>query len=188
MGETYQNLHFWTVFKGLPPVEMLSLTRCEAWNEVGEVAAEAEPSHQYPIPCYSVTDGSQGAVWQNGVWCRSVDGAKLCHCIPSWRKNDIHQCLLSIYGDQAVNVSTVRGRVVCFSSADSSVKYKPRSRQPCTAVTPQNEESPDQFIHTMNYIQSYYRKNVLFFFSIAENLLSQIVLLCSLYLLLFPQK
>jgi len=50
--------------------------------------------------------------------------------------NDIHRCLLNIYGDQTVDVSTVRQWVVCFSSGDSDVKDKPHSGWPCTAVTP----------------------------------------------------
>jgi hypothetical protein len=37
--------------------------------------------------------------------------------------------------------------VARFSSGDSDVKDKPRSGQPCTAVTPRNEEHLDQLIH-----------------------------------------
>ena len=54
--------------------------------------------------------------------------------------NDIHRRLLNVYGDQTVDVSTVRRWVARFSSGDSDVKYKPRSGRPCTAVTPRNEE------------------------------------------------
>ena len=36
-----------------------------------------------------VTDGSRGAVWQIGVWHRSVYGAKVCHWIPPCRKYGI---------------------------------------------------------------------------------------------------
>jgi len=36
--------------------------------------------------------------------------------------------------------------VARFSSGNSDVKDKPRSRRPCTAVTPQNEERLDQLI------------------------------------------
>jgi len=61
--------------------------------------------------------------------------------------NDIHQCLLNVYGDQTVDVSTVRWWVVCFSSSGSDLKDKPHSGQPCTAVTPRNEEHLDQLIH-----------------------------------------
>ena len=33
---------------------------------------------------------------------------------------DIHQRLLNVYGDQTVDVSTMRWRVVCFCRADSN--------------------------------------------------------------------
>ena len=49
--------------------------------------------------------------------------------------NDIRRCLL-VYGDQTVDVSTVRRWVARFSSGVSDVKDKPRSGRPCTAVTP----------------------------------------------------
>ena len=49
--------------------------------------------------------------------------------------NDIHRRLLNVYGDQTVDVSTVRRWVACFSSGDSDVKDKSRSRRPCTAAS-----------------------------------------------------
>ena len=61
---------------------------------------------------------------------------------------DIHWCLLNVYGDQSVNVSTVRQWVMHFSSSNSYVKDMPHSRWPCTSVTLQNENLPDQLIHT----------------------------------------
>ena len=57
--------------------------------------------------------------------------------------DDIHQCLLKIYGDQRVDVSTVRWWVVHFSSGDGATKAKPHYRWPCTTVTSQNEEHLD---------------------------------------------
>jgi len=60
--------------------------------------------------------------------------------------NDIHRRLLNVYGDHIVDVSTVRWWVARFSSGDSDVKDKPCSGQPCTAVTPRNEERIDQLI------------------------------------------
>ena len=60
--------------------------------------------------------------------------------------SDIHRRLLNVYGDQTVDVSTVRRWVARFSSGDSDVKDKPRSGRPCTAVTPRNEERLDQLI------------------------------------------
>ena len=71
--------------------------------------------------------------------------------------SDIHRHLLNVYGDQTVDVSTVRRWVARFSSGDSDVKDKPRSGRPCTAVTPRNEErldldEPGQTINSDRYI------------------------------------
>ena len=54
---------------------------------------------------------------------------------------DIHQCLLNIYGDQTVDVSTLRRWVVRFSSGDSNMKDKPRSRRPCRFLQAQHAGS-----------------------------------------------
>ena len=43
---------------------------------------------------------------------------------------DIHQCLLNVYGDQTVDVSTLRLWVVHLSSYNSEVKDKPCSGWP----------------------------------------------------------
>ena len=49
----------------------------------GGMVVEVEPSHQYPITCCChVTNGNTGAVWHRGIWNRSVDETKMCHCIP----------------------------------------------------------------------------------------------------------
>jgi hypothetical protein len=55
--------------------------------------------------------------------------------------NDIHQRLLNVYGDQTVDVSTVRRWLARFSSGDSDVKDKSRFRRPRTAVTPFHRSS-----------------------------------------------
>ena len=68
--------------------------------------------------------------------------------------NDIHRHLLNVYEDQTVDVSTVRQWVVRFSSGDSDVKDKPHSGQPCTAVTPRNEERLDQLSHVNRQIMT----------------------------------
>jgi len=44
--------------------------------------------------------------------------------------NDIHRRLLNVYGDQTVDVSTVRRWVARFSSGDSDVQDKPCSGWP----------------------------------------------------------
>jgi hypothetical protein len=41
----------------------------------------------------------------------------------------------------------VRWLLARFSSDDSDVKDQPRSRRPCTVVTPRNEDRLDQLIH-----------------------------------------
>jgi len=50
--------------------------------------------------------------------------------------NDIHRRLLNVYGDQTVDVSTVRRWVARFSSGDSDMEDKPHSGWSCTALTP----------------------------------------------------
>jgi len=61
---------------------------------------------------------------------------------------DIHWNLLSTDGDQTVDVSTVMQWVECCSCANGDVKGKLCCGQPCTAVTPQNEEHLNQLIST----------------------------------------
>ena len=47
--------------KVIPPISLRQSAMSEA--NVGGMAAEVEPSHQYPIMCcYRVTDGSRGTV------------------------------------------------------------------------------------------------------------------------------
>ena len=68
---------------------------------------------------------------------------------------DTHQCLLNVSGDQTEDVSTMKWWwVVCFSSDDSDVKDKPCSKQPCTAITPQNAECLDQLIYLNQQIMT----------------------------------
>ena len=43
---------------------------------------------------------------------------------------DIHWCLLHVYGNQIVDVSTVKWWMVCFRSGDGHVKGKPQSGRP----------------------------------------------------------
>jgi len=88
--------------------------------DAGGTAVEVEPSHQYPFTCYCrVTDGSRGALWQNGVWRGSADEAKVSLWIPPCRKKmaptDVYQCLLKVYGDQTADV-TQWGRGWCVSA------------------------------------------------------------------------
>jgi len=86
------------------------------------MAFEAEYFHQYSTAFYChVTDGSRGAVWQNGVWHGSDFEVKVCHRIPPTGKKieliDIHWSLLNIYENQTLG--------------NSNVKDKPFSGLPC---------------------------------------------------------
>jgi hypothetical protein len=139
------------------PILLCCPTTSEA--DVGDVAVEVEPSRQYSVKfCCRATDDSRGPVWQNGIWHGSAYEAKMCKWIPPWGKknalSDIHRRLLKVYGDQTVDVSTVRRWVARFSSDDSDVKDKPRSGRPCTAVTPRNEERLDHLIHANRRIRT----------------------------------
>ena len=47
--------------KVMPPILLHCSTTSEA--DVGDMAVEVEPSHQYSVPfCFHVTDGTKGAV------------------------------------------------------------------------------------------------------------------------------
>jgi len=61
---------------------------------------------------------------------------------------DVHQCLLYISGDQTVDVTTARQWVMNVSSGNSDVKNSPHSGQTCITVIPQNEDCPNQLIHS----------------------------------------
>ena len=54
---------------------------------------------------------------------------------------DIHWCFLNIFGDQRVDVNTVRWWVVHFSSGDSDWKDKPRYAQMALHICPTMEGS-----------------------------------------------
>ena len=55
--------------------------------DIGGMAVEVEPSHQYSATfCCCVTGGSTGAVWQNGIWRGSAFEEKEWNLIPPCRK------------------------------------------------------------------------------------------------------
>ena len=88
-GSFPQELTIRAALKVMPPILWCWPMISEA--DVGAMAVEAEPSHQYSITfCCCVTDGSRGAVWQNGVWHGSAYEAKVCHWIPPCIKNGTH--------------------------------------------------------------------------------------------------
>ena len=129
--------------KVMPPI-LSWLTVSEV--DGGGMTVDTAPSHQYSITfSFCVTSGSRGAVWQIGLWHGGTYEAKVCKLIPPCGKKialiDIHWCLLSIYGDQTVDVSTVGQWVVLFSNEDSNMKYKSHSGWLCKFLQAQNAGS-----------------------------------------------
>ena len=82
--------------------------------DVGGIAVEAEPSHQYPITfCCCVTDGNRGADVEVRMKQRcATEFLNVENITPT------HQLLLNIYGDQIVDVSTVR-QWMCTSTVET---------------------------------------------------------------------
>ena len=86
---------------------------------VGGMAVEVEPSHQYSVillPCDRWQQRGSLTKWKRG-WSKGVSLNS-----STWKKVtaiDVHQCLLNVYGDHIVDVSTVRQWVVRFSTGDS---------------------------------------------------------------------
>ena len=74
--------------------------------DVGGMAVEVEPSHQYVMTfCCCATDGSRGAIWPNGVLHGIASEVKciieFLH-VEKMTPTDIHWHLLNVYGDQTV--------------------------------------------------------------------------------------
>ena len=81
------------------------------------------------------------------------------------------------YGDQILDVSTVKLRVVHFSSGDRDVKAKPRSGWLCTAIMPLNGKCLSQLIHESSNNGDFAGEQCF----VTENLFYQTVLWCNLY-------
>ena len=123
--------------KVMPPTLLYWPTMSEV--DVCGVAVEAEPFHQCSITlCCCATDGSRGALWQNGVWHGSVYAVCVfsMHWIPpcGMASIAIHSYLLNVYGDQPVDVSTVKGWVICFSSGNSGSGSPPLAQMLTSAA------------------------------------------------------
>jgi hypothetical protein len=110
------------------------------------------------IPLNFVAVRQTTAVWQSYKMASHMEVRMKQTCVIEFlhaekiAPNVIHRRLLNVYGDQTVDVSTVRRWVARFSSGDSDVKDKPRSGRPCTALTPRNEERLDQLICANRWI------------------------------------
>jgi len=89
--------------------------------DVGGMAVQSVPSYQYSIMfCCYVTDGSRGAVWQNGTWCWSAYEAKVWNWIPPWQKKWHPLTFLNIYGTSVETkqwIWTQWGGERCISAA-----------------------------------------------------------------------
>jgi len=97
---------------------------------IGGMAVEAEPSHQYSIPCCCcVTNGSRRPVWQGRIWHGSVYEAKVSNWIPPCRKScTIWHSLMSAepLWRPTSGCHMVRQWVVHFSSCDSNNRLSPQ--------------------------------------------------------------
>ena len=82
---------------------------------VGGMAIEAEPSHQYSN-CCCVRDGSKG-VSDMEVWMEQRGATQFLHA-KKMAPIGIHRCLLNADGDQTVDVSTERQWAMRFSRGD----------------------------------------------------------------------
>ena len=105
MNVEKKKLYTKAALKVVPPIFLFWSMTSEA--DVGHLAIEVEPSHQYSITfCCCAMDGSRGAVWHG-----SAHEAKICHVIsPCGRsRTDIHQFLLKVYGDRTVTKQVVGG-------------------------------------------------------------------------------
>ena len=114
------------------PKEMPPILLC--WPAITEIdvygtAAEIEPSWQCSIPfCFHVKRWPQkGSLtkWHQTWKCAWNKGMSLNFLMrKKMEPIDIQWCLLNAYGDQPVDVSTVRQWVVHFSNGDSDMKDK----------------------------------------------------------------
>ena len=140
----------------------------------GCMAVEAESSCQYSATvCCHVTDSSRGADWQNGIWHSGEYEVKVHHRIPPCSKK-LHLLTFAsvcwtFYGYQTV---AVKWWVAHFSSANSGLQIFTSKRWTWFHL----------HFHWWKCIAngSDYVENRCF---AAKNLLSLVVLLCSLYLL-----
>ena len=141
--------------------------------DVGGMTVETEPSHQYPVTVQEMAAERQS----------DMEACMRQRCVIEFlhvEKNspaDIHQCMLSVYGDQTVDVSTMRQWVVRFSNSNSAVKDKPHSRKAMKIFM--SAECRLLFIGGKNaelMVVTIVEKQCF----VAEDLLYQTVLLCSL--------
>ena len=144
------------------------------------MAVEVEPSYQYSITlCCPVTDGSRGAVWQNGIWHGSACEAQVCHWIPSYGNSWTH-CHSPVLTEHLW-----RPKSGCkYSEAVGDAFQYWQQQQWVTSVGAGFDEYSMQALvhHWQKCLANggdYVEKHCF----VAENLLYRVVLLCSLCLL-----
>ena len=139
-------IHTMAAPKLMPPFIVLTYNiRGRCWWYGSRVWTFPPTFHSIPF-CCCVTDGSRGAVWQNGVWHRSMDEAKVCHWIPPCRKNGNYWHPLTLAEHlwrptSGCEHNDMMGDV--FRSGSSDMKDKPCYRWSCTTAAPQNQECLD---------------------------------------------
>ena len=160
-------LHMTSALKLMPPNVLNWHATSE--TDVGAMAVEVEHFCQHSTKfCCCVTSGNRGALWQNGLWLRNSYDAKVCNWFPPHGKNCIYWYLLMLVEHlwRTEDVKRARCWVVQFSSGGRNMKDKPLSRQPCRFLQARHSGSCSLTICL-----------------VAKNLLYQVMLLCSLYLL-----
>jgi len=135
----------------LPPILLFWPMTSEV--DVGGMAVEDEPSHQYPITC--------GCVWQVSAEGQSDKMASEMEaqmkqrcvtppCVLHVEKNGTYWHLSMLSGclwRPNSRCEHSEGWAVCFSSGDRNVKARPCCGWRCIAVMPWNEEHLNQLIH-----------------------------------------
>ena len=102
----------------MPPTLLCWPTMSEA--DVGDMAVEVEPFCQYSVNFVAM--GQMTAEQQSDKMASEMEVRMKQRCITEFlhvekiAPSDIHRCLLNVYGDQTVDVSTVRQWVARFSS------------------------------------------------------------------------
>ena len=128
----------WTMRAALKVVPSVLLCwRKTSEVDVGDMAVTVERSHQYSVTCCCcATDGSRGAVWQNGVWHGSADESQACHWIRPflWEK----KCHPLTFRDVWLTSMEIKKRMGtrwsggwCVLAVTLWHENKPLSRQPC---------------------------------------------------------
>ena len=103
--------------KAMRPILLCWLMTLEV--DVGGMAVEVAPSHQYSL-IFNIVMWEMAAERQSDRMASDMEVCMQQRCVAHCGKNGIHWHLLNIDRDQSVDVSTVRQWVVCFSSGDNS--------------------------------------------------------------------